>query len=533
MVRKTEQIWKDIPEQVKFAFKATMIIGMIVHLFMLTNKLPNHDDLGQMFDPMERSMSGRWFLTYPASISGELSIAFAGVLGIIYVSISAAVLIAILPVKSKTVTALICGLMVSFPTIAGTLCYMNSADAYFFGLMLALIAVYLTVKKRAYAWVLAVLCLTLSLGIYQAYFPFAIAILIIIHMLMLLSDEIRCVDIVKSGLKSIVILIASIALYFVKVKYDQIYGGLKLTSYKGIDQMGKISLEELPNLIVNAYTEPLRFFVRDSWKMHYDFIPYIFGLALLIAIFLAFYLLSKTTWDRKEKKVRFLLMTLLLLVLPLGAGSIFIMVPSNIHMLMIYGYISLLILPLVLVEYLQKIMGENTKEKTTVRRGIMVLEGVVLCMATVLVLNYAVLTNQAYFQLNQTYEQTYAYSNRLISRIEQTEGFSKDKKIVLIGKPDVNTNKTMSYAVKNGNRNPLKEQLAKFTGLVDTYTEVANYYKFLKHYLGVEQEIIVISKREQLEEIGFEIIPENFANYPEKDSIKIVDDKVIVKFSDI
>ena len=32
-----------------FMFIVTMILGLLAHLFMLTNKLPNHDDIESLF----------------------------------------------------------------------------------------------------------------------------------------------------------------------------------------------------------------------------------------------------------------------------------------------------------------------------------------------------------------------------------------------------------------------------------------------------------------------------------------------------
>lgn len=46
--------WKRIPSYLKVTFLSAIIIGILVHGFMLSNKLPNHDDLGQLFDSMNR-----------------------------------------------------------------------------------------------------------------------------------------------------------------------------------------------------------------------------------------------------------------------------------------------------------------------------------------------------------------------------------------------------------------------------------------------------------------------------------------------
>ena len=103
----------------------------------------------------------------------------------------------------------------------------------------------------------------------------------------------------------------------------------------------------------------------------------------------------------------------------------------------------------------------------------------------------------------------------------------------------MNTNITMRYVIENEEGEeelvlePLKEQLRMFTGIVDTYVDIRNYPKFLKYYVGVEQEIVTISDENQLKELEIENIVENLSNYPNDDSIFITDDVVIVKFSDI
>lgn len=49
-----------IKKEWKLAFIATVLIGILVHLFAITNILPNHDGINNIFATQDNVKLGRW-----------------------------------------------------------------------------------------------------------------------------------------------------------------------------------------------------------------------------------------------------------------------------------------------------------------------------------------------------------------------------------------------------------------------------------------------------------------------------------------
>lgn len=57
-----KKIKNSIPYQFKVCFISALIIGLIAHIYKLTNWLPNWDSLVFRYDPQNMVALGRWFL---------------------------------------------------------------------------------------------------------------------------------------------------------------------------------------------------------------------------------------------------------------------------------------------------------------------------------------------------------------------------------------------------------------------------------------------------------------------------------------
>ena len=57
-----------------FCILVTLILGMLVHGYMLSNKFYNHDDLDKIVGDMNVIETGRWFLFAPAYLETDFSL---------------------------------------------------------------------------------------------------------------------------------------------------------------------------------------------------------------------------------------------------------------------------------------------------------------------------------------------------------------------------------------------------------------------------------------------------------------------------
>ncbi|MBR5248824.1 MAG: glucosyltransferase domain-containing protein, partial [Lachnospiraceae bacterium] len=165
---------KYIKKEWKLAFLAAFVCGLLVHMPMLLSDIPNHDGLDSMYFDQNMITSGRWFLMVACGLTSYYTLPWLiGVLGMLWLAVTAVLLVEFLEVKDRCCIVLISGLLVSFPALSSTFAYVFTMDGYLLGLMLAVAAV-LCVKKLRYGFLPGAICLAFSLGTYQAYLPFAV-----------------------------------------------------------------------------------------------------------------------------------------------------------------------------------------------------------------------------------------------------------------------------------------------------------------------------------------------------------------------
>ncbi|NMB18989.1 MAG: hypothetical protein GX984_06000 [Erysipelothrix sp.] len=526
-----KQIKTRIPNYIRNTFISTFILGLLFHFFMFTNKLPNHDDLGQLVDSMHRANSGRWFQFFPAAISSDFSMpAVNGILAILYISIAATIIVYLFNLKRAPYYLLVSAIMVSFPTIASTFTYMNAADAYTFSLLLACVAVLFAYKHSKFGFLFAIPFITLSLGIYQAYFGVMTALMLSLVILELLENKTELKEIVIMSIKFLFALIMGLVFYMIIVHL----AATELTAYMGIDTMGQFNLKTIPSLIVGAYNFVYDFFFENSYAFHLPFMPTLFWLGTITVLGLLVYLVYRNNVYKEYP--RLILLIVALVLLPLAANIIYVTAKTKVHLLMIYGLVIFFIFALALIR-----LAIESRPRKVSSRNLLSLGSIIICLVLLLsTYNYALVSNQAYFKLHFIYEQGYAYANRLISRIEATPGYNTELDIVFIGEETLpplslvnNYNQLLETGMPavTGREIADAPQLKKITG---SHTMVLFSNKHLvllmRSYLGFNQPILSLS----YQQLGANLLENAYemSVYPDDDSIRIVDNQIVVKFSE-
>ena len=168
-----ENLQNRIKREWKLAFVSAVVIGMMIHLPVLLSDIPNHDGLDSLYFDQNMITSGRWFLMVACGFSSFYSLPWViGLLGFLFLGMTAAALVEILEVKKSWAVILISGLLVSFPVLTSTFAYVFTLDGYMLALLLATLSVLFT-KKYRYGFLPGALCLAFSMGVYQAYLSFA------------------------------------------------------------------------------------------------------------------------------------------------------------------------------------------------------------------------------------------------------------------------------------------------------------------------------------------------------------------------
>lgn len=149
----------------------------------MLSDIPNHDGLSSMYFDQNMITSGRWFLSVACGFSSYFTIPWIiGLIGLLWLALTAVALTELLELADPLVIMAVSGLLVSFPALASTFAYVFTMDGYMMALFLAILAVLFT-KKQKKGWLAGAVCLAFSMGIYQAYLPFAILLCVYVILL--------------------------------------------------------------------------------------------------------------------------------------------------------------------------------------------------------------------------------------------------------------------------------------------------------------------------------------------------------------
>src|SRR5690625_4538441 len=161
-------ILTELLEKWKLPFLSTFIVGFLVHSFVFTNRFPNWDSINNFYSSQEKEMSGRFFLTFANGLSSYFELQWLnGVLTLLYLAVIVIMIIVLFNIKNSLVKILISILAVTAPTVASTFSYMYTADGYFLGVALAMVAL-VVAKHFEKGFLFSPFLIFISVGIYQA-----------------------------------------------------------------------------------------------------------------------------------------------------------------------------------------------------------------------------------------------------------------------------------------------------------------------------------------------------------------------------
>ena len=508
-----EQLKMKLDRRHLIAFLAAVACGLLIHLPVMLSDWPNHDGLASMYFDQNMITSGRWFLTVACGFSSYFTVPWIiGLLGTLLLGLTSAALAELFEIKSGFSAALLGALLVSFPALASTYAYVFTLDGYMMALLLAVLSVLLT-KKSTLGFLPGAVCLAFSLGIYQAYLPFAI-LLCVYQVVLLLADGRAKADgkgtLLKIG-NYLEMGILGFGLYYLILQLLLAVQGKKLASYQGIGEAGSAQGEGFLSTIKAIYVDFFQFTLRGHilWQNVFS------GAALLLLALLFAYavirMANKNGWWKKPGFYGVLL--LLVVVLPVCTSCIRLVSPGlTYHLLMRYQWVLYPIAALAFCDrYLEGIGREEAFSALA--------QWLLLGTTVVLIFCYGLLDNIGYSNLQKKYEKTYAYCVRLLDRIEQTEGYYQGIPVALIGvigdKEFPSTDLTTSVT---GNMIGLSGDVLLYTG--------ANYESFIKNYLGSTLNVVDV---ETMGEIYYTDEYIAMDSFPGPNSTKVVNGILYVK----
>ena len=171
-------------------FLTAVLAGLAAHMFMFTNKLVNHDDIEALFYKGATITSGRWGLELSSLVLPNWSMPWIyGILTLLMIAVSVCVMLRLLGIHSKLSHILLAAVVVSFPSLTGTYCFMFTSAAYGIAFLLAVLSVWFYQKGGPLFVSLAAFSLVLCLSIYQAYVAVAASLFVLLMIKSCLDAE--------------------------------------------------------------------------------------------------------------------------------------------------------------------------------------------------------------------------------------------------------------------------------------------------------------------------------------------------------
>lgn len=488
------------------------IFGLIGHAYGFLDFNFSHDSsIMVQSDSIWQIMIGRFLQPIYVSIRGELFSPFlVGILSLVYISIAAYLITDIFNIKSIGGVILTAGILSTnsvVTLISGTYIYL--IDVFMLSLMCSCIGAYYCIKFKNKN-VLAVIFLVISLGLYQSYWQVAILILML-NLIQDILSKVESRDILKKTIRYILILISSIVLYYILMKVFQIiYNVSGINSYNSIPSLSTyLDITNDIKLIKGAYTGFIRYYIHPS--IHKEWLV---ALLTIICFSVNGLVIFAGSIKNKLSFSNYIVLIIITLLLPLGGNIVYVITQGMEHGLMLYSFFIPYVFCIAIFE------NNSIKFKNYTK---FLYCSVSIITISILIFNGIIYSNQVYMKKHVEYNYTYATLNRIISKIEETDNYDPNtSQVVFIGsleKSKISTTKKYFNYTDVG----LGGNFA--VTYLDTYKSfINNIMGYPMNIVTDEQEIKRIQKNKKVKDLPA---------FPSKDYITIVDDKIIVKLSEI
>ena len=501
--------------------------GFFGHLFALTNLIPNPDGISRVYDPQQMTVSGRWFLHYASLWHGFVQApAVIGFFALLFLSCAAGLTVSLLGIR-RPLTAGLCGaLMALFPSVAYTFLYLFTASAYCFGLLLAVLSVWLAARRR-FGWLFAAPLLACAIGTYQAYLAAAAALALIWVVLGGLEGTRSARAIFLAALRMLGLLVLGLGLYFCLLWVFLRVKDLSLLSYKGIGQLGG-GLGGLLSGVLAAYkTFFSYFFLPRRFAAYNTPATAVFhGVLALVALWAFLRLLRR---NRCAARPGALVLTLAFCgLLPLALNLTVLM--GEAMPIMRYALVYTYVLALALAERAfapeprspeAGPAAETAGQPAPRGRAARPARLTALCAALLICIACFQTDNLAYTVTATAHRATESFATRLVDRVESTPGYRADMEVLIVGGFPSEVYHSSLEAVKL-----VSDYSAPASSVIPLNKHI---YYYLKDWLNVpwpepaEQTLQAVS-----DSAAFRAMP----LYPDDGSIQILEGRVVVKLAE-
>ena len=493
---RAESALRRIPKQYIFAFAAACIFFAVFHAGFFDDRMVNEDYRHLITANWQRIQYGRFFCFY--LITSYCNAWTLGCETCLYFALTTVLLVDLFKVRTKIGITLVAALAVGMPSLCFMFGYLAAAPLYGRLYFLAVLSVWVADRWR-WGFLPATVLFAVALGVGQsALIAGAVLCVLVLLRDMLLAEPFHYKTLLIKLAKFLFMGILGAALYFALWSIILHIEGLTAVDYKGMSQVGALSFSAILDGIKDSYTDFSGFFFGDRFlyvsrlqKAAYAILFAMVALALIYKAVLRPIIIPGVI--------------AVILLFPLCIGCIQIFVPQvTTDTLMVYPMVYLLVMCVFLIEgsFPDNLLG----------RG-----GAWLLLASLLVTccSFWDISSAFYVQAETYHEQTYAYENRLLSRIEETEGYYPGIPVAII------TNGSNDYTGMNpGAFDRTMNQRGMWNPYVGTKDRVlTKTLDLIRMYTGVS---LTGATNEQIEEVRNSTEFAELSAFPLNGSIKVI-----------
>ncbi len=487
-----EKRWRED----KLPFLTAMLVGFAAHGYAFANKLVNHDEIESLFGKGATVTSGRWGLELVKLLFPDWSMPWIyGILSLLLMSAAVCLMLRFLRIRTKPMRALLAALVISFPSLTGNFCFMFTSAPYAWSMFLTCLTLNLYRDGGKTRIAAALVLMVLALGIYQAYIAVAASFFVLAMIADCLDGTRPVREIVLDGVKALLFLLASIAVYFAVTQLVFRFTGAEFNDYVTENVNGNVGLLRRVRMAYDA------FFYIYSFR-NFSLITSEGARWLHIALGAGTLAGMAALVMKRGSALHAALLAVLTLLLPLSICCMFlIMSQSSIHTLVMYSFVCVYFLTALVIERLAPRTGRPA--------------GAVCALAlAAVVLGNVYFANKCYLKLQLQYENAYAFYTALSAQIRSTEGFDENCRLALIGRQE-----KLLYDFPE-----LETELFLGVGsdLVNSYSRE----NFFRYYLGFE---IPFAGEDEIEMLENDPRVQEMADYPYYGSVAKIDDYLVVK----
>ena len=499
-----------ISSQARIAFFSVLLFGLFAHGMGLFNKLSHQDDIANLFGFGATITSGRWMLHLLSWMEGLLfgtgntSLPlYNGLVSILCVGAVCSLLVDLLRIRNQVYCALLGCLMIAFPVITALFSYMFTSHPYMIGLLMMVICAFLICRETP--WWLKIPGILLggaSIGVYQAFLPILLAVLLIYDIMTLTAEEKNSSFLQRIGIQALCVA-GVLAVYFAANRFFLYRFHLELTSYQGLDRMGIMSVPTFLERAGTAY----RMFFSPARNVTEDMYPgtlhYLYYLMLAANGILG---LRRVFLIGRKSRIKAVFLALLFALVPLGCNFIFIM-SEEVHGLMVYGQVMQAVL---LITQLDELESRPFRGRQILSLAASVILAAVCMM-------YARFANQCYFKDTLQQQEAMSYYTAVITQIKSQKGYRPDMEVCF-----VNDWSELDPTIYNPGELDFIH-LNLYSHNTTEYIHIAKEF-FMRKWCGFEPNWYWGEDPAGWPEV------QNMPEYPADGSIQIINDVLIVKF---